>query len=259
MKKLYTFAVALISAATFAQTNLVTNGGFENWDSDTFPTGFSPAPYTASVVKEATIKHSGEFSAKHDVTATSKLQIEVDGIEAGEQYTISYYFLDNGSASSRMWSFWLKPGANEGSYQTLTDHESDLRNAAYSDNNPEWQLKTMTLTAPAEATAFRFEVRTYLTGVVYYDDFSIVKVDQASVKEDNIDGLNVYPNPANDIVTIASNGFGAKQVMLFDMLGKKVLETSTNETINVSGLKAGIYVMKITQDGKAATRKLVIK
>lgn len=267
MRKFYTLLAAVVTTATFAQTNLVPNGGFENWDSDTFPTGFSPAPYTSSVSKEATIKKSGEFSAKQiSTSSTEKVQIQVTGIEAGEQYTISYWYLDNDTkAATRFWGFWLKPGETEGTYTTLPDNESELRGQTFSVDNPEWILKTVTLTAPEETTAFRFEVRTYkasnnsMGGAIYYDDFSIVKTTGASLKDNNIEGLAIYPNPATDQINIASNGIGTKQVTIFDLVGKKVIETSTNQTVNVSGLKAGIYLVNVQQDGKSATRKLVIK
>lgn len=81
----------------------------------------------------------------------------------------------------------------------------------------------------------------------------------ASIVENNIEGLKVYPNPASDLVNIVSNEIGTKEVVIFNMLGKKVLETSTEETVNVSTLTSGVYIMNITQDGKNASRKLVIK
>ncbi|WP_177762704.1 T9SS type A sorting domain-containing protein [Flavobacterium sp. I3-2] len=83
--------------------------------------------------------------------------------------------------------------------------------------------------------------------------------ETASIKDNNIEGLKVYPNPASELVYITSNEIGTKNVAIYDMLGKKVLETSTEETVNVSTLTSGVYIMKISQDGKNASRKLVIK
>jgi len=81
----------------------------------------------------------------------------------------------------------------------------------------------------------------------------------ASTKENNIEGLNIFPNPANDILNITSNSTADKNVQLFDLTGKKVLDVTTVSQINVSTLKAGIYVAKINEAGKTATRKVVIK
>lgn len=267
MKKIYSLVAVL--AATFAanaQTNLVTNGNLDNWDSDTMPADFSPSPYTANVTKDSISFQTAPYAAKHQAqTSATKIQTEVTGIIPGNSYTISYWYLDNDpNAKTRMWSFWLKEGSTEGSYATLTDNADEFRASDYSTDSPDWVQKTFTLTAPLETVAFRFEARTYADGAgggfIYYDTFSIIDNSAtASIKDNNIEGLKVYPNPATELVNITSNEIGTKNVAIYDMLGKKVLETSTEETVNVSTLTSGVYIMKISQDGKNASRKLVIK
>jgi len=77
---------------------------------------------------------------------------------------------------------------------------------------------------------------------------------------DNISGLNIYPNPANDFLNITTAANGVKNIAIYDVVGKEVVNTTTSsQTINVSSLNAGIYMVKITEEGKTATRKLVIK
>lgn len=77
----------------------------------------------------------------------------------------------------------------------------------------------------------------------------------------DIAGLKVYPNPVtagNLFVTSDSND--AKQVTIFDVLGKPVVKTTvTNQPINVAALSSGVYMVKISEAGKTATRKLVIR
>jgi hypothetical protein len=47
---------------------------------------------------------------------------------------------------------------------------------------------------------------------------------------------------------------------LFDVLGKQVINTTvTDQPINVASLNRGVYFVRITEAGKTATRKLVIK
>ncbi|MGX7667555.1 T9SS type A sorting domain-containing protein [Flavobacterium pedocola] len=76
----------------------------------------------------------------------------------------------------------------------------------------------------------------------------------------SIDGLNIYPNPANDLLHITTDANGVKTVVIYDVVGKQVLNTTTaNESISVASLNPGIYMVKITEEGKTATRKLVIK
>jgi type IX secretion system substrate protein len=76
-----------------------------------------------------------------------------------------------------------------------------------------------------------------------------------------IAGLKVYPNPVtNGNLFITSDTNNTKQVTVYDVLGKQVVKTTvTNQPVNVSALNSGVYIVKITEDGKTATRKLVIK
>ena len=79
--------------------------------------------------------------------------------------------------------------------------------------------------------------------------------------QNQISGLKVYPNPvANGTLFIETAANGEKTVAIFDVLGKQVLNTTTaDNAINVNGLNAGVYVVRITEEGKTATTKLVIK
>ncbi len=82
----------------------------------------------------------------------------------------------------------------------------------------------------------------------------------AGLDKNNINGLSIYPNPSNGLVNITTSLNGELQVNIFDMLGKEVANTKvTNNTLNVSNLTSGVYVIKITEEGKTATRKLVIE
>jgi len=71
----------------------------------------------------------------------------------------------------------------------------------------------------------------------------------------------VYPNPTSfGNVTIKSSNFSEMNVQVFDILGKQVKkETLTNNTLNVSDLKPGVYHVKIIQNNAVITKKLVIK
>lgn len=77
---------------------------------------------------------------------------------------------------------------------------------------------------------------------------------------DAIAGLKVYPNPVTGgTLYIDSNSSASKSVVIYDVIGKQVLKANTTNSVNVSTLTGGVYVLKITEDGKTATRKLVIR
>lgn len=80
------------------------------------------------------------------------------------------------------------------------------------------------------------------------------------VNQNQIQGLKVYPNPVtNGTFYINTNTDSTKEVVVYDVLGKQVVKTTTNNAVNVSNLKGGVYIVKITEEGKTATRKLVIR
>jgi hypothetical protein len=85
----------------------------------------------------------------------------------------------------------------------------------------------------------------------------------ASVKNNSIEGFATYPNPITDNrFTISSNSNGKKELVIFNVLGKKVLSSSfsgVKSTIDVSAISAGIYILKVTEAGKTASKKLVIR
>ena len=70
--------------------------------------------------------------------------------------------------------------------------------------------------------------------------------------------VNVYPNPVKDVLNIAAKGDYNYQLISTD--GKVVKDGNQSvNTINVQNLPTGIYIMKITQDGKTSSHKVIKK
>ena len=83
------------------------------------------------------------------------------------------------------------------------------------------------------------------------------KLQETSV----IEGLNLYPNPvSNGKVYISTKNDSEKEIIIFDLLGKKVLQTLiSSKELNVSNLNSGVYIIKIIEDNASATRKLIVR
>jgi hypothetical protein len=84
---------------------------------------------------------------------------------------------------------------------------------------------------------------------------------QETKKEGDIEGFSLYPNPVTyGKIYITTTYDGPKKIMIFDVLGEKVLEkTIRGAEVNLSDLDAGIYVLRVFEKDKIATRKLIIK
>lgn len=77
----------------------------------------------------------------------------------------------------------------------------------------------------------------------------------------SIEGLNLYPNPvSNGKVYITSKNDLDKDIIIFDVLGKKVLQTAlSSKELGISNLSPGVYIIKINEGDATATRKLIVK
>jgi hypothetical protein len=85
---------------------------------------------------------------------------------------------------------------------------------------------------------------------------------QSKMQESSaIEGLSLYPNPvSNGKVYITSKNDDEKDIIIFDVLGKKVIQTTINSReLNISNLSSGVYIIKINEGDASATRKLIVK
>lgn len=268
MKKIYSLiTIAAASFAANAQAPLNTNGSLETWpDPLVSPTGWfmNATQLTSGAISQQTTgAYDGNNFVKIDAPTSSYNSAGLEDITVapGEDYTISYYYKEIGNSNARLrhWGQWRD--AN-GVINTTND---DFQPTTYiEDTDGEWTYVSATSKAPTGATILRFNFRVYPQnntngGAFGIDYVTLVEGTTASSKENNITGLNIFPNPVRDVLNITSDSTLDKNVQLFDMAGKKVLDVTTTSQINVSSITAGIYVARITEAGKTATRKIVIK
>ena len=103
---------------------------------------------------------------------------------------------------------------------------------------------------------------TILMFFVAQDGLAQANTDKAP-KQNNIEGLSIYPNPVNNgkqIIYITSKKSLTKKVEVFNALGKQILShVLVGKELNISKLSTGVYILKITENKISETRKLVIK
>ena len=85
----------------------------------------------------------------------------------------------------------------------------------------------------------------------------------ASTDSNSIEGFNVYPNPvASEFFTVSSANSNAKEIVVFNILGEQVLTKNSSGLkvdVNISGIASGIYLLKVIEDGKVSTQKIIIE
>ena len=82
------------------------------------------------------------------------------------------------------------------------------------------------------------------------------------VQEQDAKNVSVYTNPANNTVTVQLANAAPAKVEIINLVGQTVISqnTSTEEVkMDVSNINRGIYMVKIAQEGKVYTSKLVVR
>ena len=77
-----------------------------------------------------------------------------------------------------------------------------------------------------------------------------------SVEEVEAATLSVYPNPATEVLYV--NAENVNLVQIYDMTGRNVL-TTTEMTVDLRGLEAGVYFVTVRSENAAKTTKVVVK
>ena len=68
--------------------------------------------------------------------------------------------------------------------------------------------------------------------------------------------FSIYPNPANDIVTVKSNE-NIDSLDILSLEGRKI-KSANSSTIDISNLSNGIYLLQVkTEEGKLGTKKII--
>jgi hypothetical protein len=90
--------------------------------------------------------------------------------------------------------------------------------------------------------------------------FGVELVALAGVNDNDMSSLSLYPNPATrGVVNIETATQGDKQVIVMDVLGKTVMNTTISGTeLNIASLKSGVYMVQVIQNDATATRKLIV-
>lgn len=98
----------------------------------------------------------------------------------------------------------------------------------------------------------------YLVVTLLFFSFSYA---QDGTGNGEIEGFKLYPNPVTDgKVYISTLEMTPKQIAIYDVLGTEVLNTKISGTeLLLNELGAGVYVLRVYQNNKVATRKLIVR
>ncbi len=262
MKKIFTIlGMVAVSATISAQTNLVTNGGFESWDNTATPpkpTGWSFISATG-VTQETVNVHGGTSSVKNVAPASGNSSINID-ITAlpSTTYTVGYWVLDNdANARGRHWIQARTASAN-------ITWSSPFQPSTYTTDDPAWVFVTATATTPATTEILRLDYRTYTQaaggGIVYLDDVQLVQGTTLSVMDVQTFDKNIVMNTlVDDQITFKLPM--RSTVNIYTMEGRLVSSdrVSDGQSLQASQLESGYYIVTVDNGTAKISRKILKK
>jgi hypothetical protein len=204
---------------------------------------------------------SGTAGAQFNVSTIGQTNInvyvDVYGSGTASKYVLLQYTTDG--------TTWVDSGTATILPYTTASQWVTLSGAMPStaENNANFAFRVVTVFDPTASGTYSAvnSTKTYaVTGTIRFDNVT-VSSGVMKTNEEYISGLKIYPNPvSNGTLFVESDSNIERTITIFDVLGKQVLNTTTSNTvINVSTLNSGVYMLKVTEEGKTATKKLVIR
>ncbi|NCT08930.1 MAG: T9SS type A sorting domain-containing protein [Flavobacteriia bacterium] len=126
------------------------------------------------------------------------------------------------------------------------------------DEVKKWQSKDFPLNGAREAIKQFLITDAAKIGVYYLDNVYMYVAGTASV-EDNLFNVSLYPNPANNRLNISAANT-IQNAEIYNVLGKKVMNVTinkTSESIDISNLASGVYMIKYNIENTVGTAKFI--
>ena len=95
----------------------------------------------------------------------------------------------------------------------------------------------------------------YLVIALLFISISFGQDPKGNVGGGDIPGFKIYPNPVtNGRVYISTSLNAPKQILIFDIFGSQVLETTIiGSELNVNDLDAGVYMLRVNSVSQLLT------
>ena len=258
MKKIFTL-LSFVTLGTAANAqNLVVNGDFENgltpWAAGT------TAGYTAPTIAPTGGNQGPAYATYAPATATTGFYQNVP-VTAGKTYVIEFWYKTTGASAARLWSVYKNSGGT--AVYTTKDATTDLFRTSnkYLPIAAAWTKYTAKMPAEATATSLDVAFRAYGGQTTSYDDIlayeegTLATIDPKTfdkkVKMNTLvsDNLTLIELPSKSTVNI------------YSVDGKLVSSNRVNsgESINVSKLQKGNYIVTVDDGTNKVSRKIIKK
>lgn len=230
--------------------------GIYSFSTENVIAGVSTTEYSASIMFRKIFGTTNKFNlglsksnnASECVWSTTEYDFNTQYV-----VVISYENIGDADALNQIANFWVNPASN-----------SQIPAVTLSQNNP-----TTSITRTHIDRIKLLQASSTSTPSLIIDEIRVANnwgqalggAATLTVSDIKKSDLKIYPNPvSNGKLYIASTSNLERDVTIYTTLGQQVKQSKVNnEGMDVSNLSKGTYFVKITEDGKTATKKLVIQ
>ncbi len=215
----------------------------------------------------------------NDVSAGDALTVK-DGMVTGTPKTVGFIgfdpaggVFDDGSGNGKSFSTnngaWYFLGGTTGVDPNINMVLIGQFTIAASAGCASWgfDINVQIGTPGGGAENYVFENKNLQPGEIFEQSCSFKSIDPCTVGVEEIENhktsFSVYPNPSNDAVTLQLGKNGNVNYAIYSIEGKLIMNKTLssvsenqNETIDISALSNGQYILQVTTDGVSETKKI---
>lgn len=190
------------------------------------------------------------FTDPYSLRAQSAVEEVEDGFNSGDEGLFPIVGAANGNAP---WEWW--------------DDATVLAHAEALDLNGEAILQGGYISNPVYANlgpeAGKLRALAYVDTIVEYITPRLFRAMDISTGIEEIEvALELFPNPATDLISVYADGNKIDHIELYDIKGRRVMTDQVNSdryNLQRGGLESGVYILNLWFDGKRSTSKVIFK
>jgi hypothetical protein len=281
MKYIFTLLILSASFTFLSAQNLILNSGFETATVGN-PTGNPIPAYPATLNNWTATSTDGEFILEPTLAYAGNGFLSV--LQNSNAYNGAPWLGSGGPGydqagqvfsvqpnSSYDLLYWYRAGDGSrygygaGNMVVHVEAITPANSLLTSINAPTtltWQLYTKTFVTGPNDTQAILLFASMGTGNVdtWYDDVEIYPSLTIGMAGFSDLVIRTYPNPVSDLLFVSGSMYSSiAKYQLLDMLGNLVSDgTLTSNGINVSEFKNGLYLLKVWEEGKSSTKRVMI-
>ncbi|HQJ89818.1 MAG TPA: T9SS type A sorting domain-containing protein, partial [Paludibacteraceae bacterium] len=213
-------------------------------------------PYDASKIFAAEINHAAKVVSKNVVLGDIAVPEGYDCDKIQVRMLVKYCALGT-ATDDAAWA--LEDADRSYNISAFFDNDSTLTQLNSDSLKGAWNWVTAKVDVPNGAKSISINFGKKVTFAYYVDQIYLEKPAECLVGVDEVNSdltaVAVYPNPVTDVVYAAEN---ASKMEVISLTGA-VMASANGSSVNVSGLAAGTYIVKVYTTNGVATQTIIKK